>query len=121
MSNKPKKNSKGYRKNTVERITLIELPEEKKQESGRWVEYAVNRDLMGYNIVGTPLSICIDSPRRLGLFGGVQFKGQVAKKKWYMLLYAEIDKDGYISHCNCREDVRMSPAIPVRARFWVEE
>jgi hypothetical protein len=36
MSNKPKKNSKGYRKNTVERITLIERPERTKTDENNF-------------------------------------------------------------------------------------
>ena len=93
------------------------------EEGGRYVEYAVKRLGWGYCIVNeesnlvSDLSYAKNSPKSLGLFGGVQFEGQ-HNEAWYMRTACGIDDEGYISPILTGEDEK--PAIPIRVRFWVE-
>jgi hypothetical protein len=84
-----------------------------------WREYAITRDDQGYCVwtdAGDrwPLHVLESSPTPLGLFGGVQFKGQKGEN-WHMETALLITSGGRVENCDC--DYNLMPAVPVKCRF----
>ena len=89
-----------------------------------WREYAITRDERGYCVwtdagYRWPLHVLADSPTMLGLFGGVQFKGQ-NEPYWYTDTNALKDDCGNITHGAFPHETD-TPAVPIKARFWEDQ
>jgi len=93
-----------------------------KEKVGHWVEYPIELAEWGYQVVNgfdkRGLLNASVSPKNLGLFGGVQFEGQMMEDDFFPI--SDVGMPLSIIDQLMDSDCDAKPATPIKARFWIE-